>query len=222
MRTPAPALLPVFRSRLVGDLLALILTQPERSWRLGELADRLGVPYQTVTGEIRRLEQAGLVTITTVGRSKLVTANTASPYAGPLTELTAMAFGPPMVLGEEFAPVAGIEALYLYGSWAARHSGTAGAAPADVDVLVVGHVDRDEVYEAARRAERRLGREVNAMIRSPEAWEGGDDAFTTTLKSSPLVRIPGPWSASLDRPCHGGARARRPSPGSSTSSISKG
>jgi hypothetical protein len=195
MRTPAPALLPVFRSRLTGDLLALILTQPERSWTLGELADRLRVPYQTVTGEVRRLEEAGLVTISTVGRSKLIVANTASPYAGPLTELTAMAFGPPLIIGEEFAPVAGIEALYLYGSWAARHAGTPGAAPADVDVLVIGHVDRDDVYAAARRAERRLGREVNTTIRTPEAWEQGDDAFTTTLKSSPLVPVPGPWSA---------------------------
>jgi hypothetical protein len=106
-----------------------------------------------------------------------------------------MAFGPPLVVGEEFAPVAGIEELFLYGSWAARHAGTPGVAPADVDVLVIGHVDRDEVYEAARRAEHRLGREVNTTIRTSEAWERGDDAFATTLKSSPLVPVPGPWSA---------------------------
>jgi hypothetical protein len=56
-------------------------------------------------------------------------------------------------------------------------------------------VDRDEVYETARRAERRLGREVNTTIRTAEAWERGDDAFTTTLKTSPLVPVPGPWSA---------------------------
>lgn len=221
MRTPAPPLLPVLRSRLVGDLLALVLTHPDRSWTLDELADRLGAPYQTVTGEVRRLEQAGLVTTTSVGRSKLIAANTASPYAGPLTELMTMAFGPPLVVGEEFAPVLGIEALYLYGSWAARHAGTPGAAPADVDILVIGHVDRDEIYDAARRAERRLSREVNTTIRTAEAWERADDAFSTTLKNSPLVPVPGPWAALVDRPCHGGAKARTPSPRSSRNSTSK-
>jgi hypothetical protein len=183
----------VFRSRLVGDLLALLLAHPERSWSLEDLANRVRAPYQTITAEVRRLEQAELVAITTVGRSKLVKANTANPLVGPLTELTVTAFGPPLVIGEEFADVAGIEGLFLYGSWAARHVGQRGRPPGDVDVMVIGDVDRDEVYEAARRAERRLGREVNATIRTSKAWEQADDAFAATIKKSPTLSVPGPW-----------------------------
>ena len=195
VRQTAPALLPVLRSRLVGDLLALVLAHPERSWTLDELADRVGAPYQTVTAEVRRLEQADLVSTRSVGRSKLVTANADNPYIRPLTELVTMAFGPPLVLAEEFADVAGIEGLWLYGSWAARHAGAPGRPPADVDVLVVGDVDRDEVYDAARRAEHRLGREVNTTVRTRRAWKRADDAFAATVKDSPMVELPGPWAA---------------------------
>ena len=162
---------------------------------LDELAARVDAPYQTVTGEVRRLEQAGLVAATTVGRSKLVTANDASPYLRPLTELVLMAFGPPLVVAEEFAGVEGIEKLFLYGSWAARQVGEPGRSPGDVDVLVLGKVDRDDVYDAARRAERRLGREVGTTIRSSRAWDRADDAFAATVKASPMLELPGPWAS---------------------------
>jgi hypothetical protein len=195
MRQPAPPLLPVFRSRLVGDLLALVLAHPDRSWTLEELADRVQAPYQTVTADVRRLEQADLVSTRSVGRSKLVMANADHPYIAPLTELVVMAFGPPLVIAEEFADVQGIEGLWLYGSWAARHAGIPGRPPGDVDILVVGDVDRDAIYEATRRVESRLGREVNTTIRTARAWKRADDAFATTVKDSPMVAIAGPWAA---------------------------
>lgn len=195
VKLPAPPLLPVFRSLLIGDLLALVLAHPERSWTMEDLADRVRAPYPTLTAEIRRLEHANLITTRFVGRSKLITANTDHPYVGPLTELVVMAFGPPVVVAEEFAKVAGIEGLWLYGSWAARHAGVAGRPPADIDVLVVGDVDRDEVYDAARRAEHRLGREVNPTIRTTRAWKRADDAFAATVKDSPMLALPGPWAA---------------------------
>jgi DNA-binding IscR family transcriptional regulator len=195
VKQPAPPLLPVFRSRLIGDLLALVLAHPEQSWTVEDLANRVGAPYQTVTAEIRRLEQAELITTRVVGRSKLIAANTDHPYIGPLTELVLMAFGPPLVVAEEFADVRGIQGLWLYGSWAARHAGVAGRPPADVDVLVVGDVDRDEVYDAARRAEQRLGREINPTIRTTRAWKRADDAFAATVKDSTMLALPGPWAA---------------------------
>jgi hypothetical protein len=195
VREPAPPLLPVFRSRLVGDLLALLLADPDRSWTLEDLANRVQAPYQTITAEVRRLEQADLVTTRSVGRSKLVTANADHPYIRPLTELVLMSFGPPLVVAEEFANVEGVEGLWLYGSRAARRAGVPGRPPADVDVLIVGNVDRDAVYDAARRAEHRLGREVNPTIRTTRAWKQPDDAFAATVKDSPMLPLPGPWAA---------------------------
>jgi hypothetical protein len=120
----------------------------------------------------------------------LVRANEASPYFAPLAQLVLMSFGPPLVVGEEFAGLSGVEQVFIFGSWAARYFGEPGPAPNDVDVLLVGAPDRDEAYEAGRRAEDRLGREVNVTIRRPRQWQHGEDAFTKQLRSSPLLRIP--------------------------------
>jgi predicted nucleotidyltransferase len=194
MRASAPPLLPIFRSQLQGELLALVLADPARRWTIDELAERTGEPYQTVATEVRRLQEAELLEATTVGRTKLLSANQTNPYLRPLSQLATMAFGPPIVIGKEFAAVDGIETIYIYGSWAARYQGEPGPAPNDIDVLVIGRPDRDEVYDAARRAQQRLGREVNVTQRTRKQWDTATDGFSEQVRSSPMVEVPYPRS----------------------------
>jgi hypothetical protein len=48
----------------------------------------------------------------------------------------------------------------------------------------------DEVYDAARTAGARLGREVNPSLVSAARWaEPGDDPFLTGLRQRPLVQL---------------------------------
>ena len=187
--TAAPALLPVFRSRLQGEVLALPFGDPAVEWTAEDLAQRTGCPRHTVANELRRLESADLVTVRMIGRSKLVRANAENPYFEPLARLALMSFGPPYVIREEFWAIGNLEQLFIYGSWAARYTGEQGTAPRDVDVLLIGTPNRDAVYEATRRAEERLGREVNATIRDAAQWQAAADGFTRQLRSSPLVEI---------------------------------
>jgi predicted nucleotidyltransferase len=192
MRVPAPPLLPIFRSHLQGELLALTLADPSRQWTIDELSARTAQPYQTVATEVRRLQEAELLSVTTVGRTKLLTADPTNPYLGPLTRLAIMAFGPPLVIGEEFAEVADIEAIHIYGSWAARYDGEPGPPPNDIDVLVIGRADRDDLYDAAQRAQQRLGREVNVTQRTRKQWETATDGFTEQVRNSPMIEVPYP------------------------------
>ena len=205
--TAAPPLLPVFRSQLQGEVLALVLGTPDAEWTVEELARRTGHPRQTVANEVRRLARASLLSARAIGRTKLLRANTANPYFEPLAQLAVMSFGPPLVIGEEFRTIRDVEQLFIFGSWAARYAGEQGPAPRDVDVLVIGTPDRDEVYEAARRSEGRLGREVNPTIRKAEQWQAADDGFTRRVKSSPLVEIPLAGSGASGTSSHDGGRA---------------
>lgn len=189
-QTAAPPLLPVFRSRLQGETLALVLGDPAAEWTAEDLSLRTGHARHTVANELRRLEEAGLFTARMIGRSKLVRANAGNPYYEPLSRLALMSFGPPQVIREEFGTIDHAEQLFIYGSWAARYAGEQGAAPHDVDVLIIGTPDRDDVYEAARRAQQRLGREVNTTVRRADQWQVAQDGFTRQLRSSPLVEIP--------------------------------
>ncbi|GEL21421.1 ArsR family transcriptional regulator [Pseudonocardia sulfidoxydans NBRC 16205] len=190
MVAPAPPLLPVFRSRLQGDLLAVLLVVPGTELTLTALAGRTGGSLAAVQRETSRLEEAGILRSRRIGNARLVSADPASPAIAPLTELVTLSFGPVQVLAEEFDGIADVDALEVFGSWAARHHGEHGAPPADVDVLVVGSPDRDTVHDAATRAEERIGLPVNATVVAPQRWESGTDGFVTRVRESSRVPVP--------------------------------
>jgi predicted nucleotidyltransferase len=188
MQAKPPPLLPLLRSRLQADLLTLILLQPDREWSLTELAERVGASVATAQREVTRAEQAGVATSRRLGNTRLVRTGR-SPLTEPLTELLLRSFGPKQVLAEELGQIAGIDAAYVYGSWAARYAGEEGRSPSDIDVMVIGKPDRDELDDAAQRAASRLAREVNVTIRSADWWAASDDAFHRQIAASPLVQI---------------------------------
>lgn len=65
-----------------------------------------------------------------------------------------------------------------------RYAGQAGPPPRDIDVLVVGKIDRADLYEAADRAKARLGIEVNPVVRTLRQWNEPEDALVTQIKAS--------------------------------------
>jgi DNA-binding transcriptional ArsR family regulator len=189
-RKPAPSLLPILRSQQQGEILALLLGDPDLELSLTDIAARTGTPHPSVYREIQRAERAGLVTTRKVGNTRLVRANTASPYYAGLAEVLTRAFGVPAVLAEALRPVRGINAAYIYGSWAARHEGQAGQRPVgDIDVLILGEPGRDQLYAALSAAEERLGRPVQATIRDPAWLDSGTGAFHDTVTSRTLLEL---------------------------------
>src|SRR5512139_3186708 len=190
MRSVPPPLLPLLRSPFQGEMLARLFLHPEQEFSLAALADHAGVSRATASREADRFAEAGLITERRRGNLRLVRANGDTPIAGPLAELLAVTYGPIAVLGELLSRLDGIDAAYIYGSWAARYRGRPGEVPRDVDVLVIGDIDEDDLYEIARNAEHTLGREVNMHRVSPQAWQApGDDPFLSSVRDRPLVKL---------------------------------
>ena len=121
-KSATPKLLPLLRSRQQGEILARLLGDPEIEASVTDIAAMLGVPISSVHREIERAQAAGIVTSRKIGNVRLVRANTESPYYRGLADVLVKAFGPPQVLAEVLEAVDGIEAAYIYGSWAARWS----------------------------------------------------------------------------------------------------
>lgn len=190
MRSDAPALLPILRSQHLAEILTLLLLHPDSEYSISEIASKLDLPLTTAQREVTRLSDAQLIRERRVGRSRLVSADLAGRYTRPLTELVTLAFGPRLVIGEEFRLLDAI-AIAIYGSWAARYQGVAGHAPRDVDVLVIGEVPRRDLYEAAERAEQRLGLPVNPVVSSLTRWLAASDPLIQQIRSSPVVWVAG-------------------------------
>lgn len=191
MRSPAPPLLPIFRSVLQAELLTALFTRPNQALSLTELAKRLGVALPTLHREVNRLVEAGLLVEEASGRQRLLSANTDHPAAQPLTQLLEVTFGTRRVISEEFE-LAGADEVVVFGSWAARSLGVDGPPPRDVDVLLLGDtLDRVDVYDAADRAQERLGIPVNPVVRTWAEWNDPTDLLCVQIKASPHVVLEG-------------------------------
>ncbi|AWS41440.1 ArsR family transcriptional regulator [Streptosporangium sp. 'caverna'] len=190
MRAPPPLLLPLLRSDAVGELLAWLYLHPEDEYSTTDLAARVGTSQSTVSREMDRLVDAGLIIERRHGNLRLIRADMDTIVAKPLADLLAVTYGPAAILPPLLQPISGIDEAYIYGSWAARNANQAGSVPRDVDVLIVGSADEDKLYDAARSAERILGREVNISRISSASWtDDTDNPFLTSLRSKPLYPL---------------------------------
>jgi predicted nucleotidyltransferase len=190
VREAAPAVFPVFRSRLTAAVLARVYIG-DGEYSVGELARAAGTDTGTMAREVKRLGTAGVVSSRMIGRTRLVKADREAPFYRALRDLVVIVLGPAQVLGEELAGLDGVSAAAIFGSWAARARGEAGPSPADIDLLVIGRPDRDDLHDAVARARSRLGRDVNPVVVSVGRWRAGDDPFLTGLRDRPLVSLPG-------------------------------
>jgi predicted nucleotidyltransferase len=201
VREAAPAVFPVFRSRLTAAVLARAYVG-DGEYSVADLARVAGTDSGTMAREVKRLETAGVVRARMVGRTKLVQADREAPFYQPLRDLVVIVLGPAQVLGEELAGLGGVNAAAIFGSWAARALGEAGPSPVDIDLLVIGRPDRDDLHDAVGRARSRLGRDINTVVVSASRWRADSDPFLTELRSRPLVPlpgVPGPYDLAVSR-----------------------
>jgi DNA-binding Lrp family transcriptional regulator len=190
MRTDAPPLLPIFRSDVQGRLLAYLYEAPTREWTLTELSERIEAHVATIHREVSRLEAAGILRTRRIGRSRLVTTNPGWSAAKELAALVLKVFGPVRVLSKILSPIPGVEKAFIHGSWAERFLGTKGPPPNDLDVLVLGNADPDDIDRAMRQARNQVAIDVNILVRSNEAWLRAEDGFIKMVRTSPIVEIP--------------------------------
>src|SRR6516164_138836 len=157
MRNTSPALNSLFPSVRQG-VLAATLTRPEKWWYLSELAGFLHTGPSSLQRELRSLEQSGILQLRKDGRRTYFKAETRSPIFRELRSIFEKTVGLIPTLRDALRPFAEeIACAFVYGS-IARHEEH---ATSDVDLMVIGTVGLGDLAPSLRKAEKRLGREVN-------------------------------------------------------------
>jgi len=187
----APAqLFPIIKSDAQGMILAKLFMLQDEGFGISELATFAEVSVPTAMREVDRLLDAQLVTEKHFGRTRVIQANALHELYPAIRKIVSYTYGPAAVLPIALSGIDGLEKAYIYGSWAARLKRQRGPEPRDVDVLLVGYMNRIEASRAASNAERHLDREVNVQFVSNSEWEKAESGFIKTVKSRPLVEIP--------------------------------
>lgn len=189
MRTSAPAAAPIFRSDQQLRILAVLFDHRGVELSISELARASEVAIGTASREAERLEAHGMLRSRNVGRSRFVSANWDLAWADSLADILAHTAGLPYRLSVALGDVSGVQKAFVYGSWAARRAGEVGPPPRDIDLLVVGTADVDDLRRALRPLEQELSVEINPVVVSEDEWSGSDSPLLTELRSRPLFEL---------------------------------
>jgi len=169
-------------SKVQQRVLGVLFGSPDRSFYANEIIGLAQSGTGAVQRELARLEAAGLVTTTRVGKQKHYQANTGSPLYEELRGLARKTFGLTDVLRAALRPIAyDIAAAFVYGSIAKGLD----TATSDIDVLVVSdRVSYSELFALLEAVAAKLGRKIATTIYSA-------DEFRARVKSrnSFMIRI---------------------------------
>jgi len=172
-------------------VLAAILARPEKWWYLSELAGFLHTRPSSLQRELTALAQSGLLNQRRDGRRTYFKAEMQSPIfqdLGSIFEKTVGLIPSLRVVLRPFEKK--VVCAFVYGSVARREE----SAASDVDLMVIGNVGLAELAPSLRKAEKRLGREVNVTSYSlgefrRKVAEG--DHFLTSVLNSGLQFVKG-------------------------------
>lgn len=185
--TLATILFPEYRRRVLG----LLLLRPEEALHGREISRRTGLQAGTITRELTKLVEVGLLNRETRGNQRVYSANTASPVFAELASILRKTSGMADVLAQALAPLEGLlQVAFVFGSMS-RGQETAGS---DIDVMLIGDASFRQVVEALHPTEAVLGREINAQILSPLEFAdkaNQKEAFLADVLAKPKIFLIG-------------------------------
>jgi predicted nucleotidyltransferase len=203
----AAVLLPGYRRSVLG----LLFLRPDESFHGREVARRTGLPPGTVTRELRRLADVGLLERESRGNQIVYRANRKSPVFEEVAGILRKTSGLADELVRALVPLADhIRVAFVFGSMAdgSQQEGS------DIDIIVIGGLDLGTVVDALYPLQKQLGREINPKVFAVSEWNAkvrAGSAFTTDVLRKPKVFLVGNENelAGLGRKKPRSNRARR-------------
>lgn len=171
-------------------LLARLYLEPEREFRMRELARLTGISAGSVLHELKQLQAAELVRRSEDRDLVTYRANPASPVFEELRGIVEKTSGIDGVVREALrAAGKKIRLALIYGS-VAKGTNRSGS---DLDVLVVGGIGFDALVRLLRPAEERIRREISPWLYSPEEFrkKRSADRFLKSVLAGPVIVLIG-------------------------------
>jgi predicted nucleotidyltransferase len=173
-------------------VLGLLFVNAMRSFYANEIIALTGAGTGAVQRELARLESAGIVTATRIGKQKHYQANADSPVFALLRAIVLRTSGMADLLRDALARrAADIRAAFVYGSVAKNED----AATSDIDLLIVSDtLEYSDLFGLLTLAEHQIGRKVNPQIftRAELAKKRqSKNAFVTRVLEQPKIWLIG-------------------------------
>lgn len=171
-------------------VLGLLFGKPDRSFYVTQIMGLARSGRGAVQRELQRLENAGLVTVHSIGNQKHYQANRESPLFDELCSIVrkTVALEGPLRTAVESLP-GGVYLALIYGSVAKGEDNAA----SDIDLLLVADdLTLEQVFAAMSPAEALLARKVNPSLYTREEFRrrrNRGNAFLKRVLNGPVIPL---------------------------------
>lgn len=181
----------VLFGRTRGRVLGLLFGNSDQSYYVRQIAVAVGTKPGTIAPELGLLTDLGLLVSKRVGNQVFYRANQDSPVFPEIKTLVAKTVGVFHLLRSALKPLSDrIQLAFVYGSLAKQEE----TAQSDVDLMVVGQVELDEVLGRLQAVEQQIQRTINPNVYSSEDFKAklvSGSHFVVSVVRGPKVFIVG-------------------------------
>ena len=173
------------------NVLAKLFLEPQRDFRLRELARLTGISAGSVQHELRQLVAADIASRDEKGGLVTYRANPRCPIFEALRTIVEKTSGIDDLVREALRPAtAKIRFAFIYGSIAKGVN----RARSDLDLLVVGSIEFADLVRLLASVEERIAREISPRLFSEKEFRlrlKRRDRFLTAVMEGPRIAVLG-------------------------------
>lgn len=172
-------------------VLALLLLRPDESFYVREISRLTSIPAGSLHRELKMLSQEGFLVRESLGNQVRYRANRDCPVYDELASIFRKTSGLADIVRDALLPLEDtVEVAFIFGSVAQGKE----TAASDVDLFIIGSASFVSVVQALSELHERLGREVNPVVTSVDAFRKRlqeEDNFLLTILDKPKIFVVG-------------------------------
>lgn len=177
----------ITKSKIRQKIILLFVYHKDREFYLSEIARQVRTSAGTAQRELNRLRRMDLLTFGKKGNLSIYKLNAGYPLLDEIEVIVRKTIGIEVELRKALTGIGGIRWAFTFGS----HAKGALKADSDIDLFVIGNMSEDDIYNAVRRVEETVGREINYHLSSEAEFvnRSRDGSFYKEIAAGPMMLI---------------------------------
>ena len=147
----------IAKSKTRQKILKLLFANEEKSFYLSEIARIAGTSAGNAQREMNRLRKEGVVKSEKRGNLRYFELDKKNPAFSDIENIVKKTIGVGAELSEIFGKLKRVDFAFIFGSYAKDEL----RSGSDIDVVVIGDPDEEELNKKISLAEKSIGREIN-------------------------------------------------------------
>lgn len=176
------------RSRITKELLNYYFLNPEDSLFVNEISRKLDLDKRNLVKKLKELEEEGILKSEIRGNQKMYSINKAYPLYNEYKQIIFKTIGIENKLRNVLKQIAGIEKVYLFGSYAKNEMDT----HSDIDLLVVGEHKVMSLQKQITKLQKEINREINVVNMDKKEFQNRKkrkDAFLKNVFQEEYIEV---------------------------------